>query len=259
MDLGIQGRTALVCGASAGLGKAIARALVVERVNVTLVARTQATLEAAQAELSELGAGTVGIVAADVTTEEGREAALQACANPDILVNNAAGPPVGHFRKLTRDDWIKALDGNMLSAIDLINATLDHMIEQRFGRILNITSHMVKAPSAPLSLSNGARAGLTGYVGGIAREFAEHNVTINNLLPGQFDTDRLRSNHTRFAEMRGMDLAAAQDSFRKQVPVKRFGRPEKMGAFAAFLCSTHAGFMTGQNLMLDGGQYPGLF
>ena len=258
MDFGIKGRQAIVCGGSAGLGRAIASALSWEGVEVLIAARTEDRVRNAAAEISKNSGCKVDFIAVDVSTEEARAKLLSRCPKPDILINNAGGPPVGNFRSLTRDDWIKALDANMLSAIDLINSTLDSMIEAEFGRIVNITSHMVKAPMAMLSLSNGARAGLTGYVGGIAREIARHNVTINNLLPGQFDTDRLKSNHQNFAKGRNVSLEEAQDRFVQQVPARRFGDPDEFGAYAAFLCSSHAGFVTGQNLMVDGGQYPGL-
>jgi 3-oxoacyl-[acyl-carrier protein] reductase len=181
------------------------------------------------------------------------------CIETDILVNNSGGPPVGDFRSITHEAWLAALEANMLSAIELINAALPGMTERRFGRIVNVTSHMVKAPVALLSLSNGARAGLTGYVSGVAREVARHNVTINNLLPGQFETERLSSNHERFARMREVTLEAFQDAAKKDIPAGRFGRPAEFGAHAAFLCSAHCGFVTGQNVLLDGGQYPGLF
>jgi 3-oxoacyl-[acyl-carrier protein] reductase len=197
-------------------------------------------------------------VAADVTTDAGREGVLAACPSPDILINNAGGPPPGDFRSWSREDWIKAIDANMLSAIFFIKATLEGMIERRFGRIVNITSHMVKQPAAILGLSNGARAGLTGFVGGLSRDVARHNVTINCVLPGQFDTDRLRSNHQRFAEASKVDLETLQANARRGIPAGRFGRPEEFGAMCAFLCSAQAGFITGQNLLLDGGQFPGL-
>ena len=259
MDLGIADRTAIVCGASAGLGKAIAATLAGEGVQVTMVARGAERLAQSADEIESDSAMKVKQVAADITTVEGRAAALARCPRPDILINNAGGPPIGDFRKLTRADWLSALNANMLSAIDLINAVLDGMIEQGFGRIINITSYMVKAPVAMLSLSNGARAGLTGYIGGIARTVAQHNVTLNNLLPGQFNTDRLRSNHEKIAAAQGQTLAIAQRRFIDQIPAQRFGAAEEFGAYAAFLCSQQAGFVTGQNVLMDGGEYAGLF
>ena len=256
MDLGIQGRKAIVCGASAGLGRATATALAREGVSVVIAARDEARLHAAAAEIAADTGGDVLPVVADVTTEAGRAALLAACPEPDILINNAGGPPPGEFRTWTRDDWIKALDANMLSAIFLIQATIDGMIAREFGRVVNITSHMVKAPVSILGLSNGARAGLTGFVGGLAREVARHNVTLNSVLPGQFDTDRLKSNHARFAQ--GGDVEAFRDRARSQIPARRFGEPQEFGDMCAFLCGARAGFITGQNIMLDGGQFPGL-
>lgn len=258
MDLGIKGRTAIVCGGSKGLGRGSAHALAAEGVSVVLVARTAQSVEAAAREIAAATGADVRPVAADVTTEEGRDIILAACPAPDILVNNAGGPPPGDFRKLKREDWIKAIDANMLSAIDMISRTLDAMIERRFGRIVNITSHMVKQPIGILSLSNGARSGLTGFVGGIARDVAAHNVTINNMLPGQFDTDRLASNHKVVAASRNLELDAVRTSAVKSIPAARFGDPAEFGAACAFLCSAHAGYITGANLLLDGGQYPGL-
>jgi len=258
MDLGIAGRRAIVCGASAGLGLATARALALDGVAVTLAARSEARLHAAAEALRDETGAEVAAVAADVTTDAGREALISACPDPDILINNAGGPPPGDFRDWSRADWIKAIDANMLSAIFLTKAVIDGMIGRRFGRIVNITSHMVKQPAAILGLSNGARAGLTGFMGGLARDVAPQGVTINNVLPGQFDTDRLRSNHQRFADSAGRELAAVQDGARRNIPVGRFGDPAEFGAMCAFLCSAQAGFITGQNILLDGGQFPGL-
>ena len=258
MDLGITGRKAIVGGASAGLGRATAAALANDGVEVWMVARGAEKLDAAVAEIRATSGATIHAVAADMTTEAGRETVLAACPQPDILINNAGGPPTGDFRDWDRDTWIKALDSNMLSAIFLIKATLDGMIERKFGRVVNITSHMVKSPAAVLGLSNGARAGLTGFIGGLSRDVAMHNVTMNNVLPGQFDTDRLRSNHERIAAAAGRDLEAYRASARKGIPAGRFGDPDEFGAMCAFLCSAKAGYITGQNLMLDGGQFPGL-
>ncbi|HEY5645775.1 MAG TPA: SDR family oxidoreductase [Pseudomonadales bacterium] len=258
MDLGISGRRAVVCGGSSGLGKAIASALSHEGVGVTIVARDAAKLDAAAAEIGGSSGVAVDTLAVDLSDRGARAGLAERCQAVDILINNSGGPPVGDFRKLSHDDWLKAIESNMLSAIELINAALPGMCERRFGRILNVTSHMVKAPVSMLSLSNGARAGLTGYVSGVARDVAADNVTINNLLPGQFETERLRSNHERFAAARGMTVEAFQAGSKKGIPAKRFGRPEEFGAYAAFLCSDLSGFVTGQNLLLDGGQYPGL-
>lgn len=258
MDLGIAGRKAIVCGGSAGLGRGTATALAREGVSVFIAARDETRLKKAGEEIAKATSGDVRCIVADVTSEAGREAVLSACAQPDILINNAGGPPPGDFRTWSREDWIKALDANMLSAIMLIKATIDGMIERRFGRIVNITSHMVKQPVGLLGLSNGARAGLTGFVGGLARDVARHNVTLNNVLPGQFDTDRLRSNHQKFSAAQKIDYEKFRDQARAQIPARRFGEPDEFGAMCAFLCSAQAGYITGQNILLDGGQFPGL-
>jgi 3-oxoacyl-[acyl-carrier protein] reductase len=258
MDLGIAGRRAIVCGASKGLGRGCAEALAREGVSMWLVARSPEVLAQTAREVGAQASAPVATVCADVASEDGRRAILAACPDPDILVNNAGGPPIGDFRSWTREDWIRALDANMLSAIDLIRATIDGMIARRFGRVVNITSHMVKSPVGFLALSNGARAGLTGFVGGLARDVAAHNVTLNNLLPGQFDTDRLRSNQEKLAAGRKLPLDAVREQMSGQIPARRFGTPDEFGAACAFLCSAQAGFITGQNLLLDGGQYPGL-
>jgi 3-oxoacyl-[acyl-carrier protein] reductase len=258
MDLGIAGKRAIVCGGSAGLGRGVAAALAAEGVSVLIAARDRDRLETATREIVATAGGAVSSVQADVTTDEGRAAVLAKCPAPDILVNNAGGPPPGDFRSWSREDWIKAIDANMLSAIMLLKATIDGMIERRFGRVVNITSHMVKQPIGILGLSNGARAGLTGFVGGLARDVARHNVTINNVLPGQFDTDRLRSNHARFAAVQKVDIEKYRDHARSQIPARRFGNPAEFGAMCAFLCGAQAGYITGQNILLDGGQFPGL-
>jgi 3-oxoacyl-[acyl-carrier protein] reductase len=259
MDLGIRGKHALVCGASKGLGRGCAEALAAEGVNVTLVARTADVLEATAADIRSKTGVTVTTVACDITTEEGRAKALAACPQPDILVTNAGGPPPGDFRNWTRDDWIKAIDANMLTPIELIKATVDGMMGRRFGRIVNITSGAVKAPIDILGLSNGARSGLTGFVAGLARKTVSHNVTINNLLPGQFDTDRLKTTIGASAKASGKSLEDAFAARRLQIPAQRFGTSEEFGAACAFICSAHAGYMTGQNVLLDGGNYPGTF
>ena len=257
MDLGLQGKTALVCAASKGLGKACAASLAREGVDVTIVARTPGPLEASAEEIRAATGVTVTAVAADITSEVGRAAALAACPEPDILINNAGGPPPGDFRDWTRDDWIKALDANMLTAIELIKATVDDMTARRFGRIVNITSSAVKAPIEILGLSNGARAGLTGFVAGIARKTVRHNVTINNLLPGPFDTDRLRSNIETVAESTGRPFDEIMNERMAANPAGRFGDPAEFGEACAYLCSQQAGYITGQNLLLDGGAFPG--
>jgi 3-oxoacyl-[acyl-carrier protein] reductase len=265
MDLGIQGKWALVCAASKGLGKGCAQALVREGVNVVITARGVDALEATAAELRALNpAVQVRTVAGDITTVEGRAAALAAFPAPgqvDILINNAGGPPPGDFRDWDRAAWIKALDANMLTPIELIKATVDGMAERGFGRVVNITSAAVKAPIDILGLSNGARSGLTGFVAGLARQpkLASRNVTLNALLPGPFDTDRLRGTMAGAAAKTGKPLDVLMDERRALNPSKRFGNADEFGAFCAFLCSVHAGYITGQNLLLDGGAYPGTF
>jgi 3-oxoacyl-[acyl-carrier protein] reductase len=261
MDFGISGRRALVCAASKGLGRACATALVQEGVAVTIIARGAEALEATAVELRKLGAGDTAVttVAADITTPEGRAAALAACPAPDILVNNAGGPPPGDFRDWSRDDWLKALDANMLTPIELIKGTVDGMIKRRFGRIVNITSGAVKAPIDVLGLSNGARSGLTGFVAGLARKTVQHNVTINNLLPGFFATDRMQAVIGGQAKARGVSYEAALAERVATIPAGRVGDPAEFGAACAWLCSAQAGYITGQNWLLDGGAYPGTF
>ena len=260
MDFGIRGKQALVCGASKGLGRGCAEALAAEGVHVTIVARTAEVLEAtAQAIRAAGGGGTVTAVACDITTPEGRALALAACPEPDILVTNAGGPPPGDFRNWSRDDWIKALDANMLTPIELIKATVDGMQARGFGRIVNVTSGSVKAPIDTLGLSNGARSGLTGFIAGLARKTVANNVTINNLLPGQFDTDRLSVTMAAAAASAGKDLATMRSYREQQIPARRFGNSAEFGAVCAFLCSMQASYMTGQNVLLDGGAYPGTF
>ncbi len=259
MDLGIRGRTALVCAASKGLGKGCAMALAQDGVNLVITARGREALEATAEAIRSATGVKVTAVAGDITTPEGREAALAACPSPDILVNNAGGPPPGDFRSWSREDWIKALDANMLAPIELVKATVDAMIARKFGRIVNITSGAVKMPIPELGLSNGARTGLTGFVAGIARQTVQHNVTINNLLPGPFDTDRLRGNFAFNARKLGKTPEELARARMEANPAKRFGTIDEFGAACAFLCSAQAGFITGQNLLLDGGAYPGTF
>jgi len=259
MDMGIKGKTALVCAASKGLGKGCAMALAGEGVNLVITARGQEALEATAEEIRKTYGVKVTAVAGDITTPEGRAAALAAHPSPDILINNAGGPAPGDFRNWDRDTWIKALDANMLTPIELIKATVDGMIARKFGRIVNITSGAVKAPIDILGLSNGARSGLTGFVAGLSRKTVAHNVTINSLLPGPFDTDRLKVTVGNWAKKDGLSLDDAMEKRRKENPAGRFGTPEEFGAACAFLCSGHAGFITGQNWLLDGGHYPGTF
>jgi 3-oxoacyl-[acyl-carrier protein] reductase len=255
MDLGLSGKSALVCAASKGLGRACAISLSREGVDVTIVARTAETLEATAESIREETGGNVTAVAADIVSEEGQAAALAACPNPDILVNNAGGPPPGNFRDWDRDDWIKALDANMLTAIFLTKATVDGMIERKFGRIVNITSGSVKSPIPILGLSNGARTGLTGFIAGLSREVASHNVTINNLLPGPFDTDRLRANMAVAAEKAGVSTEQMIEQRKNSNPAGRFGEAAEFGDACAYLCSAQAGFVTGQNFLMDGGAF----
>jgi len=262
MDLGINGKWALVCAASKGLGKGCAAALVREGVNVVITARGDEALQATAAELRALNpAVTVLAVAGDIATPAGRDAALAACPQVDILVNNAGGPPPGDFRDWDREAWIKAVDANMLTPIELIKANVDAMAERGFGRVVNITSGAVKAPIDVLGLSNGARSGLTGFVAGLARQsrLAAANVTVNNLLPGVFDTDRVRSTSVGTAAKLGKTVEEVLAQRRATIPAKRFGTSEEFGAFCAFLCSAQAGYLTGQNILLDGGAYPGTF
>jgi len=259
MDLGIKGRAALVCAASKGLGKGCAMALAREGVDVTLLARGADALNATAEEIRRATGVKVTAVAADITTLEGRAAALAACPNPDILVNNAGGPPAGDFRQFTRDDWIKAVDANMITPIELIKATVDGMIARKFGRIVNITSSAVKAPIDILALSNGARSGLTGFVAGLARKTIVHNVTINNILPGMFETETLTKRSKAMADATGKKLEEVRAERMKTVPAGRFGNPDEFGALCAYVCSAHASYITGQNFLIDGGAYPGTF
>ncbi|OWT54790.1 SDR family oxidoreductase [Candidimonas nitroreducens] len=268
MDFGIAGRTALVCGASKGLGLGCAQALVREGVNVIIVARGAEALQAAarslQAMAAESAAGaappSVRHVAADITTEAGRAAVFAQQQDFDIVVTNAGGPPPGDFRDWDRKAWVAALDANMLTPIELIKATVDGMAQRGYGRIVNITSSSVKSPIDILGLSNGARSGLTGFVAGVARSaIAAQGVTINNLLPGAFDTDRLRHAMEAGAKKTGRGFDALYEARRNGIPARRFGTPAEFGEVCAFLCSMQAAYLTGQNILLDGGAYPGTF
>ncbi|MBW6496453.1 MAG: SDR family oxidoreductase [Burkholderiaceae bacterium] len=259
MDFGIRGRWALVCASSKGLGYGCARALAGEGVNLVINARSVDVLEQAAERLRAEAGVEVRAVACDITTEDGRAQALAAAPQIDILVNNAGGPPPGDFRNFTRDDWIKAIDANMLTPIELIKATLDGMLERKFGRVVNITSSAVKAPIEILGLSNGARAGLTGFIAGIGRKTAAHNVTMNNLLPGVFDTDRLRATISTMAKNSGIEFEEALKRRVSSVPAGRLGTPEEFGQACAYLCSMQASYVTGQNFLIDGGAYPGTF
>ena len=276
MDLGLAGKWALVCGASKGLGLGCAQALVREGVNVVVNARQAGPLHSSAMELIADGAywaqakgpkqkPQVLEVAADITTAEGRAAVFSVPGGPgrdfDIVVTNAGGPPPGDFRDWEREDWIKAVDANMLTPIELIRATVDGMAARGFGRIVNITSSAVKAPIDILGLSNGARSGLTGFVAGLARnpEIAAKGVTLNNLLPGKFDTDRLKGTMVGAAQKSGQSVDDVRAAQQKQIPAQRFGTPAEFGAICAFLCSQQAAYLTGQNILLDGGAYPGTF
>ena len=263
MDLGIKGKWALVGGASKGLGFGCAQSLAREGANVVIVARGAEALEAAAVKLRQFGT-TILPVAVDITSPEGREAVWSVAGGPgknfDIVVTNAGGPPPGDFRSWDREAWIKAVDANMLTPIELIKATVDDMAERGFGRIVNITSSAVKAPIDVLGLSNGARSGLTGFVAGVARSsIAARGVTINNLLPGKFDTDRIRATLPAMAQKAGKTIDEMRALQQAQIPVGRYGTPDEFGEICAFLCSVQAGYLTGQNILPDGGAYPGTY
>jgi 3-oxoacyl-[acyl-carrier protein] reductase len=257
MDLGIEGKRAIVCGASKGLGRACALALASEGVRITITARTRETLEATAREIETETGVPVACVAADTTTAAGRATLLEACTEPDILVNNTGGEPPGDFHEWTHDDWIRALEANMLAPIELIKGTIDGMIARRFGRIVNITGGSVKAPIQILGLTNGARSGLTGFVAGLARDVAQYGVTINNLLPGAFDTGRLHTVLGAAAQRAGRTFEEQVESRRQSIPARRLGTADEFGALCAFVCGARAGYITGQNLLIDGGAYPG--
>ena len=259
MDMGLRGKTALVCASSKGLGRGCAFSLAREGVNLFITARGKEALEKTAEEIRAATGVKVTTVAGDITTDAGRALVLAACPAPDILINNAGGPPPGDFRTWTRDTWIAALDANMLTPIELIKATVDGMIARKFGRIVNITSSSVKAPIEILGLSNGARSGLTGFVAGIARKTVAHNVTINNLLPGSFDTDRIRTTCETLAKNRGVGVEVIRKERMAQCPAGRFGDPAEFGDACAYLCSAQAGYVTGQNFLIDGGSYPGTY
>jgi 3-oxoacyl-[acyl-carrier protein] reductase len=255
MHTGIKGRRAIVCAASKGLGRACALSLAREGVSLVITARGAEALEQTASDIrGETGVDVTAVVG-DITTEAGRAAALAACPAPDILVNNAGGPPPGDFRNWDRDDWLRAIDANMLTPIFLIKSVIDGMCERKFGRIVNITSASVKSPIPTLGMSNGARAGLTGFVAGIARQVAQYNVTINGLLPGPFLTDRLRNTSADLAREKGISIEAAIAERTRNVPAGRPGDPSEFGDACAFLCAASSGFIVGQNLVLDGGQF----
>ena len=258
MDLGIAGRKAIVCASSRGLGLACAKALAEAGCEVVINGRNEAQLAAAAAELKKSGAKVIPVVA-DVASPNGQKALFAACPEPDILVNNNAGPPFRDFRELDRRKMLDGVTANMIVAIELIQKAIDPMTAKKFGRIVNITSGSVKMPIAGLDLSSGARAGLTAFLAGVARSVAASNVTINFVLPGTFETDRFRSNMEMTAKKRNISVDAAWTERIGTVPAKRIGQPDELGAACAFLCSAHAGYITGQNLLIDGGVFPGAF
>lgn len=259
MDLGIRGRKAIVCASSQGLGKGCARALAEAGVSLVLNGRNRLILERTVEEIRQATAVEVTGVVADVSTQAGQDALLAACPAPDILVNNNGGPPFRDFHELDRAAMLTGLTMNMVTPIELIQRVIDSMATRGFGRIVNITSQSVKMPLAGLDLSSGARAGLTAFVAGIARNVAHKNVTINNLLPGSFDTARLRGSLIATASRLGISESEAAQREQAAIPAKRFGTPSELGQTCAFLCSVHAGYITGQNILLDGGEYPGAF
>jgi 3-oxoacyl-[acyl-carrier protein] reductase len=257
MDFGIGGRKAIVCASSRGLGRACAEALAAAGCEVIVNGRDAKVLEQTAADISKATGATVIPVQADVATSEGQTALLKACPEPDILVNNNAGPPFRDFRQLNRQMMIDGVIANMVVAVELTQKVIDPMVRRKFGRIVNITSGSVKMPLAGLDLSSGARAGLTAFMAGVARSVAASNVTINFLLPGTFDTERLASNMAANAKNKGISLEQARAERMATVPAKRFGSPDEFGAACAFLCSAQAGYITGQNLLIDGGAFPG--
>jgi 3-oxoacyl-[acyl-carrier protein] reductase len=259
MDLGIAGRKAIVCASSRGLGKACARALADAGCEVVVNGRDAKTVNATAGEIASLTGAKIIAVVADVSTPEGQRALFAACPQPDILVNNNAGPPLRDFRELTRQQMLDGVTANMIVAIELIQKAIEPMLSRRFGRIVNITSGSVKAPIAGLDLSSGARAGLTAFVAGVARTVADKNVTINSILPGAFDTDRLRGTLSKHAESKGKSIAQVAADRIATIPARRFGDPAEFGAACAFLCSAQSGYITGQNLLIDGGSFTGAF
>jgi 3-oxoacyl-[acyl-carrier protein] reductase len=259
MDLGIAGRRAIICASSKGLGRACATHLATAGCDIVINGRNRDTVEAAAADIRKATGAKVIAVAADVASPDGQKALLNACPDPDILVNNNAGPPFRDFRELSRAQIIDGVIANMVAAIELTQKVIDPMVARKFGRIVNITSGTVKAPLFGLDLSSGARAGLTAFMAGVARSVASANVTINFMQPGAFATDRLQSNLEMTAAKRGITVEQATKERLATIPARRLGTPDEFGAACAFLCSTHAGYITGQNLLLDGGTFPGAF
>lgn len=259
MDLGIAGRKAIVCASSRGLGRACAEALAEAGCEVVVNGRNPETLQATAKEIAAATGAKVTAVAADVTTPEGQKALLAACPQPDILVNNADGPPPKNFRQIDRAAMVAGVTSNMIAPLEIIQMVVPGMMERGFGRIVNITSASVKTPLTGLDLSSGARAGLTAFLGGVAREIAEKNVTINNILPGIFETDRFTNANKRMAEMKNITPEQARNSRIAGVPARRIGQPGEFGQLCAFLCSTHAGYLVGQNFVIDGGAFASNF
>jgi 3-oxoacyl-[acyl-carrier protein] reductase len=259
MDLGISGRKAIVCASSRGLGRGCAEALAEAGCELVINGRDKDALETTIEALRAAGSPKVTAVAADVSTRDGQAALLEACPDPDILVNNNAGPPMRDFRELDRDKMLAGVAQNMVTPIELVQAVIDGMIERRFGRIVNITSSGVLMPIPGLDLSSGARAGLTAFLMGVARQVVKHNVTINNILPGRIETDRLRSNLKWGAEQAGISVEEQAEKQAALIPAGRFGTPEEFGKVCAFLCSAHAGYITGRNIAVDGGLIPTAF
>lgn len=259
MHLGINGRKAIVCASSRGLGLGTAKALAEAGCDLVINGRDETRLNQIARELSTAHNVTVIPVAADISTPEGQQAVLAACPNPDILINNNGGPPRKDFKELDREASLAGIVQNMITPIELTKAVIEGMAERRFGRIVNITSMSVKMPIEGLDLSSGARAGLTAFLAGVCRQYAQYNVTINNVLPGKFDTDRLKGGFERQAQQTGISLEEAKRVSSEEIPAKRLGHPDEFGNACAFMCSAHAGYITGQNLLLDGGLYPSAF
>ena len=253
MDLGIAGRKAIVCASSRGLGKGCAQALAEAGVDVTINGRDESQLEAAAEELRELTGATITAVAADVSSRDGQKKLLDACPQPDILINNNGGPPFRDYLELDREAMLEGVIMNMVTPIELIQSVIEHMKQQHFGRIVNITSFSVRTPVAGLDLSSGARGGLTAFLGGVARQVASHNVTVNHMLPGFFDTDRLTALRERRAKGEGLSVDQVAERMTSSIPTGRFGDPQEFGSTCAFLCSQHAAYITGQSLLIDGG------
>ena len=258
MDLGVNGKKAIVCASSKGLGKACAKALMEEGVSVVINARGEEQLSETYKELSKIDKDRVSMVVADLNTEEGREKIVETCPDADILINNNNGPPPVNFLDTDKDAWLKALESNMLAAIFMIQALLPGMKQRKFGRIINITSAMVKSPHPMMSLSTSARTGLTAFSKGLSKEVAKDNITINNLLPERFDTDRQVFMTEMLMKNQNISRDEARSQITSSIAANRFGKPEEFGATCAFLCSQQASFISGQNIQLDGGSYEGL-